>query len=100
MEGFPNSDYKKERKKQAQEKNINVLSVKINGGESFEDEIKRIKEFLHKLKKENYNKVLIITHYDIIQAIKIITEDYDLKKIKEFKPKNCEIFKFELTKQH
>ncbi len=96
-EGKTNRFYKEEREKVAKKQKIHVLKARVGKGESFEDEIKRVSEFLSHLKKQPYKKVLIVAHYDIIQAIKMKLDKVPLEKIKDFKPKNCEIFKFKLN---
>lgn len=96
-EGKTNKFYKEKREELAEKQKVHILKVRVGNGESFEDEVKRVSSFLNHLKKQQYKKVLIVTHYDIIQAIKLKIEGLGFNEIKSFKPKNCEIFRFKLN---
>jgi len=85
-------EYKAEQKRLAEIQNIDTRDVRINKGESFNDEKNRIWNFLKELKIKNYKNVLLIAHFDTIIAI----DEYANKNISQNKPKNCEIFRFEI----
>ncbi|MCH7568728.1 MAG: histidine phosphatase family protein [Nanoarchaeota archaeon] len=96
VEGESVHVYRTERERLAKEQGIDIFNVKINDGESFEDQRKRISLFLKYLERKDYRIVLIVAHSDTLQIINQLINNLSDKEMLEFKPKNCKIRKFEL----
>ena len=71
-------------------------TVRLNGGESFEDEKLRVQEFLNDLKKRSEQSVLIVTHQAIARIIYAIDENLPNDKVDDLEVSNAHSFVIEL----
>lgn len=69
-------------------------NTKYGGGESFEEMKIRIFDFLDELKKQNYERVLIVSHMETIQIFNIYFYNFSNKKAFNFVIDNCEFQTF------
>ena len=89
FEGKKNSDFLKAIRN-------NILNGKINEGESFLDEKKRVFSFLDDLVKMNYKIVLVVAHEDTLKIAKGYFENLSDEEIWGLDFGNCEIVDFEV----
>ncbi len=80
----------------AARKSGDILNFKLKGKESFLDVKKRVKEFLQGLKKENYERVLAVTHEANVMSARTIFRELTDEEAFTTPIKNCEIKMFEL----
>lgn len=66
--------------------------------EGFGSIVERVKSFLEDIKKNYYDKnILIVTHNDVCKAIRcVINNNYDINEIINFNQNNCEILEYEI----
>ena len=91
FEGRPASEFREARKNAE-----NRWTIRLNGGESFEDEILRVKDFLNDLKKRPEQRVLVVTHQAIARIIYAIHNNLSNEKVDEIEVSNTYFFDFEL----
>ncbi len=96
LEGLTYDCYLTEREKSALEQKTDIYNAKINDGESVEEEKQRVYSFLNYLKKQKYNNVLIVAHYDTIVAIYGYVNDLNNEQMFELRPKCGEVYKFKI----
>lgn len=73
-----------------------IYNLKINNGESFQDEKKRVIFFLKDLKKLNSNNILIVSHQEVIQIIGNYFNNLSDSRVWEMNVDNCDVLEFEL----
>ena len=71
-------------------------NAKHKNGESFEEEKKRVINFIKNLKKSSYEDVLIVTHMEPIQLIKGYIEGLENYPTLKIKIDNCHIWEIEV----
>jgi broad specificity phosphatase PhoE len=91
FEGKPASEFREARKNAE-----NRWTIRLNGGESFEDEKLRVKDFLNDLKKRPEQRVLVVTHQAIARIIYAIHNNLPNEKVDEIEVSNTHCFDFEL----
>ena len=74
-------------------------------GESARDMIFRLKEFINQIKNKNVDKILIVTHGELIQCLRFIIRNLPNEKYSEWinmrgDVKNCQIFQFKFGDNH
>ncbi len=74
----------------------NRWTVRLNGGESFEDEKLRVQSFLDYLKKREEKCVLVVTHQAIARIIYAIHHNLPNEKVDDIEVSNTHCFDFEL----
>lgn len=90
-EGKPVSEFRKARHRAE-----NRWTVRLNGGESFEDEKQRVQAFLNDLKKRPEKCILIVTHQAIVRIIYAIQNNLPDDRVDDIKVSNTYCFDFEL----
>lgn len=91
FEGKPAKDFREARKSAA-----NRWTVRLNGGESFEDEKARVKSFLTDLQERKEQRVLVVTHQAIARLIYANIHNLPDEKIDDIEVSNTHCFDFEL----
>ena len=74
----------------------NRWAVRLNGGESFEDEKLRVQEFLNDLKKRSEQSALVVTHQAIARIIYAINNNLPNNKVADLEVSNTHSFSIEL----
>ncbi len=69
----------------------NKFSIKLKGGESFQEEKARLKSFLNELKNKPYQQVLLATHGEPMQIINGILKKLSDKKAVQQKMRNASL---------
>ena len=69
--------------------------IKLKGGESFQEEKKRVFSFLKDLIKKHYNTVLVVTHEEIIKIVNGYFNKLSDEQMFRIKVDNGRIMKFE-----
>jgi len=90
FEGRPVKDFREARRNAD-----NRWTVRLNGGESFEDEKVRVQAFLNDLRKRPENCVLVVTHQAITRLIYAIVNHIPNDKVNEVEVSNTYCFDFE-----
>jgi len=96
VEGKSYFEYKEQQKIAAEIQGTDVSHARINDGESFEDEKKRVYSFLDWLKNQNYENVLISAHFDTVVIINYYINNLTNEEGHLFKPQKGQIYKFSL----
>ena len=91
FEGKPVNEFGKARRGAS-----NRWTVRLNGGESFEDEKVRVALFLKDLKKRPETNILIVTHQAIARLIYANVHDLPNEKVDKIEVSNTHCFDFEL----
>lgn len=91
FEGKLASEFRKARRSAE-----NRWTVRLNGGESFEDEKIRVQAFLNDLKKRPEKSVLIVTHQALARLIYAIHNGLPNEKVDEIEVSNTHCFNLEL----
>lgn len=91
FEGRPVQEFGKARR----EAN-NRWTVRLNGGESFEDQKQRVKLFLEDLKKRPEANILVVTHQAIARLIYASVHVLPNEKVDKIEVSNTHCFDFEL----
>lgn len=73
----------------------NRWTVRLNGGESFEDEKQRAQDFINDLKQRQEKCVLIVTHQAIAQIIYATLNNLENDKVNSIEVSNAHCFDFE-----
>ncbi|MFH1590268.1 MAG: histidine phosphatase family protein [archaeon] len=73
-----------------------IFNLKFNGGESFQEEKKRVFSFLEELKTYNLNNVLIVSHKEILQIINGYFNDLTDEEMWASKVSNCEVMEVDI----
>ena len=69
--------------------------IKLKGGESFQEEKKRVFSFLKDLIKRHYNTVLVVTHEEIIKIVQGYFNNLSDEQMWKIKVDNGQLMKFE-----
>lgn len=72
------------------------FNLKLNNGESFQEEKERIFNFLESLKRLSYNSILIVSHMETMQIINGYFNNLNDKEIWNIKIDNCQILEFSI----
>lgn len=91
FEGKPVKDFREARRGAK-----NPWTVRLNGGESFEDEKLRVGKFLESLKKRDEKRVLVVTHKAIATLIFAQVFDVPKEEVADIEVSNTHCFDFEL----
>lgn len=91
FEGKPAREFGKARRNAK-----NRWTVRLNNGESFEDEKRRVSLFLKDLKKRPEAKILIVTHQAIARLIYAHVHNLPNEKVDDIEVSNTHCFDFEL----
>lgn len=90
FEGKLVSDFNRARRESK-----NRWTVRLNNGESFEDEKARVQAFLNDLKSKHHQAcVLIITHQAIAQIIYALVNKLPNEKVNDIEMDNAQCFEF------
>jgi len=73
----------------------NKWTVRLNGGESFEDEKARVKAFLDDLKKRPEATILIVTHQAISRIIYAIIKNIPNERVNELAVDNTHFIEYD-----
>lgn len=76
--------------------NNDRFNSKVNGGESFQEEKKRISSFLEELKDYNLDNILVVAHEDTLTAINGYYNNLSDEEMWKTKIHNCEILEFDI----
>ena len=87
FEGKPASEFREARRNAD-----NCWTVRLNSGESFEDEKLRVQSFLKDLKKRPEKQVLIATHQAIARLIYAIQNNLPNEKVDDIEVSNTHCF--------
>jgi len=90
FEGKPVKDFREARKIAK-----NRWTVRLNGGESFEDEKLRVSAFLEDLRERDENCVLVVTHQAIARLIYANVFDVLNEEVEDIEVSNTHCFDFE-----
>lgn len=90
FEGKPVKDFRDARRNAT-----NRWTVRLNGGESFEDEKARVKQFLNDLQERPEKCVLVVTHQAIARLIYANVNRLPNKKVGDIEVSNTHCFDFE-----
>ncbi|MFH1425511.1 MAG: histidine phosphatase family protein [archaeon] len=71
-------------------------NFKVKGRESWNDVVKRVKNFLKDLKKEKYENVLVVTHGWVLQIADEIANGIKDEEARWEEFRNCEFLEFEI----
>ena len=74
----------------------NRWTVRLNGGESFEDEKLRVVAFLQDLKQRSETSVLVVTHQAIARIIYAIANNLSNEKVDDLEVSNTHSFEITL----
>lgn len=91
FEGRPVSQFREARRNAA-----NRWTVRLNGGESFEDEKSRVQSFLNVLKKRPESSVLVVTHQAIARIIYAVVNNLPNEKVTDLEVGNTDSFEIRL----
>jgi len=72
------------------------INQKATNGESFAEQVKRIKSFLNEIKKTDFQHIALFTHAGVIRALGVILEQFPIQKAFEFQVEYGQINHFEL----
>jgi alpha-ribazole phosphatase len=72
------------------------INEKPTNGESFLDQVKRVKCFLNNIQTIDYQHIAIFTHAGVIRSIGVILNQFPIEKAFEFKVEYGQINQFEL----
>lgn len=89
FEGKPVKDFRAARQNAE-----NQWTVRLNGGESFEDEKARVRSFLNDLQKRSEKCVLVVTHQAIARLIYASVHNLPNKQVDDIKVSNTHCFEF------
>lgn len=87
FEGKPASEFREARRSAE-----NRWTVRLNGGESFEDEKARVEAFLHDLKKRSEASILVVTHQAIARIMYAIANNLPNEKVDDLEVSNTHLF--------
>lgn len=87
FEGKPASEFREARRSAE-----NRWTVRLNGGESFEDEKARVEAFLHDLKQRPETSILVVTHQAIARIIYAIIKNLPNEKVDDLEVSNTHSF--------
>jgi len=68
-----------------------IFNLKLNNGESFQEEKERVFYFLEDLKKLKYNTVLVSTHSEILKIINGYYKKYSDQEMWDTNIDNCQV---------
>jgi len=88
--------YLKIREEISETKNLDLYDVRINDGESFNEEKERVWDFLNDLKEKDYKVALIVAHQDTLVCIKGHCDNLTSKEMNDFEPGSGKVYKFEV----
>jgi broad specificity phosphatase PhoE len=94
LTGFEGRSVKEFR--EARQSAQNKWTVRLNGGESFEDEKKRVADFLQDLKQRQEKCVLVVTHQAIARLIYANIFDIPNEEVNSIEVSNTRCFNFEI----
>lgn len=73
-----------------------IFNLKFNDGESFQEEKKRVHDFLRELKSLKLEIVLVVTHSEILQIINGYYNNLSNQKMWSTKIDNCQVLEVEI----
>lgn len=91
FEGRPSDEFR-----QARRAAKNRWTVRLNGGESFEDEKARVASFLQDLRARPEKCVLVVTHQAIARLIYAVSNNIPNEKVDDLKVDNTHSFEIDL----
>lgn len=91
FEGLPVESFR-----QARRQADNRWTVRLNGGESFEDEKLRVRAFLEALRTRPEKIVLVVTHQAIARLIYAVVHNLSNEQVGDVEVSNTHCFDFEL----
>ncbi len=72
-----------------------IFNLRLNGGESFQEEKNRIYNFLEELKKTTYQTILVVAHSETLQIVNGFFHNLSDEEMWKIKIDNCEVLEFE-----
>ncbi len=96
VEGQTYHSYKEQIKRTAEKQGIDPDYVRLNNGESFEDERQRVCTFLDEIRTQGYGQVLISAHFDTVCIIQRYARGPTNRKHEDFKPQKGKIYRFKV----
>ncbi len=91
FEGRPAKEFRKARVSAD-----NVWTARFNGGESFEDEKERVRQFLNSLRARTEKSILIVTHQAIGRLIYANINSLPNEQVDDLDVNNTHCFEFEI----
>lgn len=72
------------------------INEKSTNGESFKDQVERVKLFLNEIKETGFQHIVLFTHAGVIRALGVILGQFPIQKAFEFQVEYGQINHFEL----
>ncbi len=88
------SFYKEQQRMAVKEQEIHPEKVRLNDGESLENELQRIYDFLDETRMRDYKHILISAHFDTVQIIKRYARGLQVEE--DFVPQQGKIYRFKI----
>ncbi len=72
------------------------INEQTTNGESFKDQVERVRSFLNEIKKADYQHIALFTHAGVIRAIGVIWGQFPIEKAFEFQVEYGQINHFDI----